>query len=82
MEGYDDLIGHGTGTADVILKNTKKAELFEVRVYDEELFISADKLTYALEYINANLEFDLIQISSGVPAYSYELHNDKCLKIN
>ena len=75
MEGYDDLIGHGTGTADVILKNTKKAELFEVRVYDEELFISADKLTYALEYINANLEFDLIQISSGVPAYSYELHN-------
>lgn len=73
VAGYDDLIGHGTGTANVILKNTENVELFEVRVYDEDIFISSEKLCYALEYIKDNLEFDVIQISSGIPAYSYEM---------
>lgn len=71
--GYSDHIGHGTAAADIILKNSKNAEIYIVRIYEEDLYIDEDKLCYALEYIRSNLEYDIIQISSGVLTYSSEL---------
>lgn len=73
-EGYVDNIGHGTGTADIILKNSDCVELYVVKVYDDDIYISCEKLCYALEYIKENLEFDLIQVSSGLTVYSEKMH--------
>lgn len=73
-EGYKDYIGHGTATADIILKHTKNVEIFIIRIYDRDIFISTEKLCFALEYVYNTISCDLIQISSGLPAYSYEMH--------
>ncbi|MCM1568223.1 MAG: DUF1611 domain-containing protein [Roseburia sp.] len=74
-EYFEDYIGHGTGTADIILRNTDKVELYEVRIYDKDIYVSGEKLCYALDYINKNLEYDLIQISSGITVYSKKMHD-------
>lgn len=71
---YEDQIGHGTGTSDVILKNSSNIELFHVKIYNQDIYISAEKLCFALEYIEANIDFDILQISSGIPSYSKEMH--------
>lgn len=71
---YEDYIGHGTGTSDVILKNSSNIEIFQVRIYDKDIYISPDRLCFALEYIEANVDFDILQISSGIPTYSKRLH--------
>lgn len=74
-EQFDDCIGHGTGTTDVILRNTNNVEIYEVKVFDEDIYITCEKLCYALEYIDTNLEYDLIQVSLGITAYSKRMHD-------
>jgi len=72
--GYSDYIGHGTATTDIILKNSTNINVFVLRIYEEELFIEEDKLCFALEYAKNNLEYDMIQISSGLLTYSSKMH--------
>ena len=74
-EGFSDTNGHGTNVTDTILSYTDKAEIYVVKLYENEEYTSPEKLIYALNYVCNEIEADLIQISSGVIRYTEELHN-------
>jgi len=60
-----DRIGHGTAVCDII-KNNCAAELYIVRIYDNEFSTTSQRLVTALEYIYKNVDCDIILISSGI----------------
>lgn len=74
QEGYMDYIGHGTATTDIILRHSQNVEIYVVRIYEEDLFISEEKLCLALKYVKEHLTYDIIQISSGLLSYSCKMH--------
>ena len=74
-EGYSDQIGHGTATADIILKYSENVEIYVIRIYENSLFIKEEKLIFAIRYARENLQFDIMQISSGILTYSKDLHD-------
>ena len=71
---YTDYIGHGTATADIILKYSQNVNIYIVRIYEKDLYISEEKLCFALEYVREHLTYDMIQISSGILNYSFKMH--------
>ncbi len=68
QEGFEDKIGHGTAVIDVFTSNLQydDYEIFVVKVFMEDNFTSSEHLCGALEYINENIECELILISSGI----------------
>lgn len=73
-EDYTDKIGHGTAVTDIALSSAKNIEVYMVKICDADMNVSIEKLCYALKFIYDNLEYDVIQISAGVLAYSGEMH--------
>ena len=74
-DGFSDTNGHGTNVTYTILSYTDRAEIFIVKLYNNEEHTTPEKLIYALNYVYNEIETDFIQISSGVIRYTEELHN-------
>ena len=73
-EEFSDKFGHGTGVTDVILKNSKDANLYIINIYKDKEIVSEDMLYAAMEYAMEHLDFEIMHISSGVNFYSRKLH--------
>lgn len=77
-EDFFDYVGHGTATIDIIMQTNPNVEIIPVKICDDAVHTSLERLCYALKYVAENIEFDIIQASLGVITYSRELHD--CIK--
>jgi len=64
-ENFDDLLGHGTATAGIIHKHNPQAELFVIKIFDQEGITNERFLHYAIQ-LCIDKKVDLINISLGV----------------
>ncbi len=70
--------GHGTMVSRIILDNTDKAnesnfKLYIFRIFDKGMTCDVNVLISALEYINENIDCDIVHMSLGVRSYSESL---------
>ena len=63
---YEDEIGHGTAIVDILLDTAPGINVFCIKIFENQMYTSLERLCVALEYIYDNLICDLIQISAGV----------------
>ena len=69
-----DFVGHGTSTVDIIFQNNPNVEIIPIKICDDTIHTSLDKLCFALSYVSKYVDFDIIQASMGIITYSSELH--------
>lgn len=62
----EDYLGHGTAIAGIINQHVPQAEIFMIKIFDHDYTIEFDDLYRALEYINENVNFDILNLSIGV----------------
>lgn len=74
-DDYYDCVGHGTAIIDLILQNNPDVEIIPVKICDDTIHTSLERLCFALKYIIDFVDFDIIQASLGVTTYSCELHD-------
>ena len=55
-----------TAIAGIINQHVPQAEIFMVKIFDHDYTIKFDDLYRALEYINENVNFDILNLSIGV----------------
>jgi len=67
-EGFGDQFGHGTAVVDIFTSNLCSAdyEVFMVKVFFDDYRTTSEHLCAALEYINDNIECELILVSAGI----------------
>lgn len=65
-DGYEDEIGHGTAVADILLNTAPAVKIFCIKIFENEIVTSLNKLCFALEYIYENIDCKLILISGGL----------------
>ena len=61
-----DNIGHGTAVYYLLQKYAPEADIFVVKIFDNEFSTSYDNLVQALEYIYDNIECKIIHLSNGI----------------
>lgn len=66
INNFEDEIGHGTAVVDILLKTAPHVKVFCVKIFDNDIVTSFNKLCYALEYVYENIDCEIIQISGGV----------------
>lgn len=76
-----DKLGHGTAVCGIIKQYGLFTELYIVKIYNENYCIDEGLLIYALEFIEENIECDIINLSLGIMNPSRKLMNI-CKKIN
>lgn len=69
----EDLIGHGSAVV-YLLENYSTSDKFYyiINIFDENGLSTEKNLIKALEYIQENLDIDIVHISSGIVRPSYE----------
>lgn len=72
--------GHGTGVASIIVNKLKDITVFSFLLFDENLQCLEENLINCLEYIYANIDCSLINMSLGTSKYIPELYHI-CQKI-
>ncbi|GHU39831.1 hypothetical protein FACS1894193_00970 [Bacilli bacterium] len=78
-----DLLGHGTAISEIIVSENPEVELISIRIYEKFLEVDEESLFFVLEYINNNIEVDIINISAGITYLSnYERLNEICNKLH
>lgn len=67
-DGFEDQFGHGTAVIDIFKSNLleNNYELFVLKVFFADYHTSSEHLCAALEYIEGNVECELILISAGI----------------
>jgi hypothetical protein len=65
IEGYSDIVGHGTGIAAIINKVIPDVELFAIKIFDQSLFTSERVLIDALKYCQKK-DIKIINLSLGI----------------
>lgn len=63
---YTDRVGHGTAVSGIIASHVSDAELFIIKVVEEDVSTDEEVLISALNYIEQNVPCDLINISMGI----------------
>lgn len=66
VEDFSDQCGHGTAVYNLVEKGVSDAEIFNIKIFEEELEITQDLFEDYLEYILQNFDFDIINLSLGV----------------
>lgn len=61
-----DNLGHGTAVTGIIKQHVPKAEIFVVKIFEFDYFVEFEGLCQALEYIDNNVTFDVLNISVGI----------------
>lgn len=75
-DDYSDSIGHGTILAHIMFEHlVVDVDLFIIKIIDSQLSVDVDLLIEALNYCDANLNCDLIQISLGTLYTDSRLQN-------
>lgn len=78
----EDEIGHGTAVASIILKLVPNAELIIIKAFDNQINVNFKKLLYAMQFVNKEIECDLINISAGTTIVEeYEVMEKICDKL-
>lgn len=65
---FGDTIGHGTAVNFILQQAIPGVEIFNIKIYDDET-CQPEALCYALDYINNELDCDIVNISLGVTCY-------------
>ncbi|MFA9396961.1 MAG: S8 family serine peptidase [Clostridiaceae bacterium] len=66
----DDTIGHGTAIAFILTKLVKNIIIYSIKLFDKDYSTKLEDLVSALEYIDKNLNVDIVHISSGCTDYN------------
>lgn len=78
----EDFVGHGTAVTHIIWDTNKNVDIIIFRICGNELNVDESGLVKVLEFIYANMEVDIINISAGVTyLYNYGAINDVCLRL-
>lgn len=79
----EDYIGHGTAVSRIIWDINKNIDIIIFRICSDELNIDEFGLVKVLEFVYANMEVDIINISAGITyLYDYNAINDVCLRLS
>lgn len=66
LDNIEDTIGHGTAIT-YILNNVKEyVDIYVVKLFDNEMDITCNTYITALQFINSNLNPDILHLSNGV----------------
>lgn len=88
---YKDEIGHGTAISYIIKKKFPKCKLFILKIFEKELSTDIEKLKFALDYINKNIDCKIIHISNGFTQWEsnneifnlcYQLHSKGIIMVS
>ena len=60
-----DTLGHGTACAYIIHKHIPEAKLIGIKILDKDYYAKEDALIYALEWVHAQKDIRLVNISMG-----------------
>ena len=63
---YYDSNGHGTIVKNIIEKNVSDAELFIMKIFNDEEEVDSQKLIFALDYLNDKIQPNIVHMSLGV----------------
>lgn len=63
---FDDHLGHGTAVTGIIKQHAPEAEVFVIKLFDDDFTVQFEDLCKALEYIDEKVEFDILNLSIGV----------------
>lgn len=70
----EDYIGHGTAISHVLLTNIPQSIVYSIKVFDEGVQTNETDLIDALNFIDENLNVDIVHISNGI---NLSIHLDK-----
>ena len=62
----EDHLGHGTAVTGIIKQHAPQAEIFLLKLFEYDYTIEFEDLCRALEYINDNIAFDILNLSVGI----------------
>lgn len=62
----EDYLGHGTAIAGIIKKHVPQADIFFIKLFEYDYIIEFEDLCRGLEYINDNVDFDILNLSIGI----------------
>lgn len=62
----EDRLGHGTAITGIIKNHVPRAEIFMVKIFDDDYYIDFSDLCNALEYIYNNIDFHVLNLSIGL----------------
>lgn len=62
----EDRLGHGTAITGIIKKLVPRAEIFAVKIFDDDFYVDFSDLCNALEYIYNNVDFHVLNLSVGL----------------
>lgn len=70
-DGCEDLLGHGTAIYGIIHKSLPKANIINIKIYDELFYLNNIEILYfALEYIYENIDCHILNMSFGISQIS------------
>lgn len=62
----EDRLGHGTAITGIIKNLVPRAEIFMVKLFDDDYYIDFSDLCNALEYVYNNIDFHVLNLSVGL----------------
>jgi hypothetical protein len=62
----EDYLGHGTAVTGIIKHHVPRADIFLVKSFEYDYTIEFEDLCRSLDYINDNIDFDLLNLSVGI----------------
>ncbi|MCL2311270.1 MAG: S8 family serine peptidase [Firmicutes bacterium] len=62
----EDRLGHGTAITGIIKNHVPCAEIFAVKIFDDDYYVDFFDLCNALEYIYKNIDFHVLNLSIGL----------------
>lgn len=65
-DNIEDNLGHGTAITGIIKNLVPCAEIFMVKIFDNDYYIDFSDLCNALEFICNNVDFDVLNLSIGL----------------
>lgn len=80
---YGDTIGHGTAIVDILMRIVPDANMYCLKMFDDDLSISIEKFIYSLYFILNHIDCDILHISSGITCLeSYDEFYNVCKLIS
>lgn len=67
----EDNIGHGTAITSIINRYEKDVEIYSIKIFTDEFTCDNDKLLFALEYVEENIECNVLNLSLGFTSGDY-----------
>jgi len=62
----EDFVGHGTAVANIMYDVNPNIDIINIQICQNDLIVDEAGLIYVLNFINQNLDIDLVNISAGI----------------